>query len=151
MARMHARRKGSSGSHRPAVSRNPDWVEMSPEDIEQKAVSLSKSGYSMAMIGTILRDSYGVPDIKLATGKSVKRILEENGITQKIPEDMAFLMKKAIRLKNHLEENPKDTANRRGLQLVEARIRRLSRYYKRTGRIPEEWKYSLQRAELEIK
>ncbi len=105
----------------------------------------------MPMIGIILRDSYGIPDVKLATGKSVKRILAENGITWKIPEDMAFLMKKAINLDKHLKENPKDTANRRGMQLVEVRIRRLSKYYKRTGELPDKWKYSINRAELEIK
>jgi len=151
MARMHARRKGRSGSHRPVVSKNPDWVELSPKEIEQKVVSLSKSGHSMPMIGTILRDAYGIPDVKLATGKSIKRILAENGVTWKIPEDMVFLMKKAINLDKHLKENPKDKSNRRGLQLVEVKIRRLSKYYKKTGELPEKWKYSLDRAELEIK
>ncbi len=148
---MHARKKGRSGSHRPVVSKNPDWVSLSAKDIEEKVVSLSKAGYSMPMIGTILRDQYGVPSVKLATGKSIKKILKENGITWKIPEDMTFLMKKAINLNKHLKENPKDKSNRRGLQLVEVKIRRLTRYYKRTGEIPEKWKYSLDRAELEIK
>ncbi len=151
MARMHARKKGSSGSKRPLVKRIPDWVPMEKKEIEERVVSLSKSGHSKAMIGLMMRDQYGVPDVRLATGKSITKILEENGIRTKLPEDLTFLMKKAINLKKHLNENPKDTANKRGMQLIEAKIRRLSRYYKRTGRIPEEWKYSIDRAELEIK
>ena len=151
MARMHARRKGRSGSRRPLVKKNPDWVMYSPAEIEQKIVELSKAGHSSARIGIILRDQYGVPSVKLATGKSISTILYENGVRTKLPEDLSFLMKKAINLKKHLDENPKDISNRRGLQLVEAKIRRLVRYYQRTGRIPREWKYSIKRAELEIK
>ena len=151
MARMHARRKGRSGSHRPVVKKNPEWVPLSAKEIEEKVVSLYKSGNSMARIGIILRDQYGVPSVKLATGKSIKQILMENGFTWKIPEDMAFLMKKAINLHKHLQRHPKDKSNRRGLQLIEVKIRRLARYYKRTGELPEDWKYSIDRAELEVK
>ncbi len=151
MARMHARRKGRSGSKRPFVKKNPEWVTYSPAEIEEKIVELSKAGNSTSKIGLILRDQYGIPNVKLATGKSISTILYENDISTKLPEDLSFLMRRAINLKKHLDENPKDIANRRGLQLVEAKIRRLIRYYKRNGRIPEEWKYSINRAELDIK
>jgi small subunit ribosomal protein S15 len=35
------------------------------------------------------------------------------------------------------------------LELIEAKIHRLSKYYKRTGKIPENWKYSAVIAQLE--
>ena len=63
---------------------------------------------------------------------------------------MSFLMRKAIRLNYHLEKNKKDLHNKRGLALVEAKIRRLERYYRSRGRLPEGWKYSLDRAKLEV-
>ena len=151
MARMHARRRGKSGSNKPLVKKNPEWVSLSSSEIEQKVVELSKAGNSTAKIGLILRDQYGVPGVKLATGKSISTILYENGMSTKLPEDLSFLMRRAINLKKHLNENPKDIANRRGLHLVEAKIRRLIKYYKRTGKVPEEWKYSINRAELDIK
>ncbi len=151
MARMHARRKGRSGSRRPFVNKNPDWVPYSSAEVEEKVVELSKAGNSSAKIGLILRDQYGIPNVKLATGKSVTQILNENDIKGKLPEDLSFLMKKAVNLKKHLEENPKDTSNRRGLQLVESKIRRLVRYYQKTGKVPADWKYSIKTAELEIK
>jgi small subunit ribosomal protein S15 len=37
----------------------------------------------------------------------------------------------------------------RSLELIEAKIHRLSKYYKRTGKIPGNWKYSAVIAQLE--
>ncbi len=151
MGRIHARRKGKSGSRKPFRTEKPEWVEMSEEEIIDKVVSLSREGYSQAMIGTILRDEYGVPDVKLMTGKSIGKILEENNAAPQIPDDLIALMKKAVKINTHLANHPKDLGNRRGLQLVEAKIRRLVKYYKRVGKLPSDWKYSLKEAELLVK
>jgi Ribosomal protein S15P/S13E len=37
------------------------------------------------------------------------------------------------------------------LNLIEAKIRRLERYYKRNGVLPMTWKYSLANAEIMLK
>ncbi|HYU07016.1 MAG TPA: 30S ribosomal protein S15, partial [Thermoplasmata archaeon] len=42
-------------------------------------------------------------------------------------------------------------SNKRGLQLIESKIRRLSRYYKDRGVLPSDWDYSLKLAELQVK
>lgn len=150
MARMHARKRGSSGSRRPLVTENPDWVPVDEEEIEELIVKLANKGMNSAQIGVILRDQYAVPSVKLALDKKITEVMEENGFEPKIPEDLVNLMKKAINLNEHLKENPKDTSNRRGLQLVESKIRRLVDYYKQEGVLPQEWKYSLKTAELLI-
>jgi len=36
------------------------------------------------------------------------------------------------------------------MQLVESKIRRIIKYYKREGRIPADWQYSIANAELLI-
>ena len=151
MGRIHARRKGKSGSKRPLRVEKPQWVEMSEEEIVNKVIELAKEGYSQAMIGTVLRDQYGVPDVKLSTGKSIGEILEGEGLAPKIPEDLMSLMKRAVKIHNHLLSHPKDLGNKRGLQLVEAKIRRLVKYYKRVGKLPPEWHYSVKEAELLVK
>jgi len=151
MGRIHARRRGKSGSKKPLRFEKPEWVEMSEEEIVNKILALAKEGYSQAMIGTILRDQYGVPDIKLMVGKSVGQILKDEGMAPKIPEDLLFLMKRAVRIHNHLQNHPKDLGNKRGLQLVEAKIRRLVKYYKRVGKLPPNWHYSIREAELLVK
>ncbi|MFP4546271.1 MAG: 30S ribosomal protein S15 [Methanomassiliicoccales archaeon] len=150
MARMHARTRGSSGSHRPLVEESPEWVPLSNEEIEERIVKMAKDGITSARIGLILRDQYGVPSVKLALGRSITEVMEENQVQPRLPEDLISLMRKAINLNEHLKENPKDTANRRNLQLVESKIRRLAAYYKGQGTIPQGWKYSLRTAELQI-
>ncbi len=151
MGRIHARRKGRSGSKKPFRTDKPDWVPMSEEEIINKVVELAKEGYTSAMIGTILRDQYGVPDVKLMTGKRIGKILKENGMEPQVPEDLMALMRKAVRINNHLQSHPRDLGNRRGLQLVESKIRRLMKYYKKVGKLPEDWKYSIKDAELLVR
>lgn len=151
MARMHTRRRGSSRSRRPLISENPSWVPIDEAEITDLIVKYAKDGVGSAQIGLKLRDQYGVPNVKLATGKTVTQIMEENNVLSPIPEDLSNLMTKAISLNNHLKLNSRDVANKRGLALVEAKIRRLERYYKANGTLPSNWKYSLKTAELMLK
>ena len=151
MARMHTRRKGVSCSKRPMVSENPAWVPLNATEIEDIVVKLAKDGVISAKIGLTLRDQYGVPDVKLATGKTVTKIMEENGVMPSLPEDLSNLMRRAIALNVHLRDNKGDVSNKRGLNMIEAKIRRLETYYKRNGVLPADWKYSLSNAELMLK
>ncbi len=151
MARMHTRRKGKSGSKRPMISENPSWVPLNATEIEDLVAKLAKDGMTSAKIGLVLRDQYGVPNVKLATGKNVTLIMEEKGVASNLPEDLSNLMRRAIDLNVHLKENRGDISNRRGLNMIEAKIRRLERYYKRIGTLPADWKYSLSNAELMLK
>ncbi len=150
MARMHARRKGKSSSNRPLKYENPEWVQQSPKEIEEIIVKKAQEGVPSAEIGLILRDQYGVPDVKLATKKSITQIMKENGVEIKLPEDFSNLIRKAVNLTSHMKDNRKDIHNRRSLQLIEAKIRRLEKYYKSRNVIPQDWKYSIKTAELEL-
>ncbi len=150
MARMHARRRGRSGSHRPLVTENPSWVPLSKEEIEDLVVKMGKDGTTAASIGLTLRDQHAVPDVKLATGRTVGQLLNENKLTPTIPDDLVALMRRAINLETHLNENPKDLANKRNMQLIESKIRRIVKYYKRVGTLPTDWQYSIKTAELLI-
>jgi SSU ribosomal protein S15P len=123
------------------VIQKPDWVKMSPEEVEELVVSLYRRGYPPSTIGVILRDQYGIPLVKAATGKSVLQILRERGLAPEIPEDLSNLIRKALKIRRHLEEHPKDYHSKRGLQLVESKIHRLVKYYKREGILPPDWKY----------
>ncbi|MBW9223302.1 30S ribosomal protein S15 [Methanothermococcus sp. SCGC AD-155-E23] len=148
MARMHARRRGASGSKKPLRTEPPKWVTMTPEEVENKVVELAKKGYQSAMIGLILRDTYGIPDVKLITGKSISDIMKEHNVYPEVPEDLLNLMKRAVNLRNHLENHPKDLHSKRGLQLIESKIRRLVKYYRRKKVLPENWKYTPEIAKL---
>lgn len=141
MARIHARVKGKSGSTRPVV-KDLSFVTMTKKDVESLIVKLAKDDVKPSMIGTILRDSHGVADVKALTGKSIGDILSAAKLTAQIPEDLNALVIKAVALKKHLANNKKDLHNKRGLILMESKIRRLSKYYKKTGKVPQNWSYN---------
>ena len=148
MARMHARRRGKSSSVRPYRNQAPAWSNADPAAITKIILELRKEGASSAKIGLVLRDRYGVPDVKLATGKRIGTILRENKAASEIPEDLRDLMTKALGLRKHLIENKKDLHNKRQLQLMESKIRRLVRYYTGSKRLPEGWVYKPETAEI---
>jgi len=148
MARMHARRKGKSGSTRIVREKHPEWSSLNPREVESRVLDLAKTGKSTSEIGMVLRDQYAVPDVKTATGKNITRILENNGIKSEVPEDLLNLIRTALALRKHLETNKKDLKNRRNLQLTESKIRRITKYYHAEKRLPVDWKYSPKQAKL---
>ncbi|MBD3312031.1 30S ribosomal protein S15 [archaeon] len=148
MARMHARRKGKSGSTKPLRKEKPKWVKQSKKKVKDLVVELKKKGYPNSRIGIILRDSYGIPSVKTATGKKIGKIVEEHELSPKFPEDLMNLMKRAVGLKKHLDKNNHDIHNKRNLQLIESKIHRLVKYYRRVNKLPEKWAYSYEKAKL---
>ncbi len=149
MARMHARRKGKSGSTHPTSrDKHPEWSSLNPREVESHILDLAKAGKSSSEIGMILRDQYAVPDVKIATGKKLSHILEENNFKPDIPEDLRNLIGTALQLKKHIETHKKDLKNKRNLQLTESKIRRLAKYYHTQNRLPTGWKYTLEQAKL---
>jgi len=120
------------------------------EELVAQAVQLSKAGRPAAQIGQQLRDSFGVPSARAVTGKRLESLLADAGIRPEIPDDLQALLKRVVHLQRHLEAHPKDLANRRGLSLMESRIRRLARYYRQRRRLPENWRYSARGAALQV-
>jgi len=151
MARMHARTGGRSASKRPAVKAAPDWMDTDKKEIEGLVVKMAKEGKSANAIGLELRDSYGIPRVKEATGKTVLDILKENKLQPEYPEDFLALIKKAVFLRKHVDKNPNDRHNTRGLDLIEAKIRRLQKYYKRKNLLAKSWYYNPEEAALLVK
>ncbi len=150
MSRIHSGNKGRSGSHRPYPRTKPEWVTASSEEVVQQAVQLAKSGMGQALVGQTLRDSYAIPLSRTITGKRLGVLLAENGVRPEIPDDLQALLKRVVHLQRHLQAHPKDLANRRGLSLMESRIRRLARYYRMRRRLPESWRYSAAGAALQV-
>lgn len=148
MARMHSRKKGKSESIRPPRGTPLSWVPLSKGEIEELVVKLGKRGIPPSQIGMILRDEYGVPLAKRIVGKKITRILEEHGAASPIPEDLMALISKAYRIRKHLEEHRKDFHAKRGLILTESKISRLVKYYKGEGKLPPDWHYTPELAEL---
>ncbi len=143
-----SKEKGKSHSTRPPTTVAPKWIQYSPEEIELIIAELAKKGYPPSMIGIILRDQYGIPLTRSVLGVKLHKVLEKYGIRLALPEDLYNLMRRAVNLRRHLEEHPKDTHSQRGLIEIEAKIHRLVKYYKRKGVLPPDWKYRPEEAKI---
>ena len=139
---MYKSRKGQSGSSRPHVKEAPEWSNTDKDAVQSLILDLAKSGLSTAEIGTVLRDKHAVPNVRLVLGKRIGQVLAENDMVATYPEDMMNLMRQAVAIINHLGSgNHKDIHNKRALELTEAKIRRLAKYYISEGKLSADWKY----------
>ncbi|MFZ0514451.1 MAG: 30S ribosomal protein S15 [Candidatus Nitrosopolaris sp.] len=149
MARIHAHTRGKSHSVRPTSKNSPPWLTSSPAEISSIVIQLSKEGFTPSAIGTKMRDECGIPLLKTIMDKTITEIRSENGIKEDMPEDLHQLVQKALALQKHLRSHNTDNRNVRSLELIEAKIHRLSKYYKRNEKIPKDWKYASVIAQLE--
>ena len=138
---MHSGGKGISNSALPYRRTPPSWLKISSGEVVDHVVKLARKGLTPSQIGIILRDSHGIPQVKNVTGNKVLRILKANSLAPQIPEDLYYLIKKAVNVRKHLERNRKDKDSKFRLILIESRVHRLARYYKRTKVLPPTWKY----------
>jgi len=148
MARRYSRKHGKHGSTKPPKRRH-QWVVYEMEEVEELIKKLAKDGKTDAEIGLILRDQYGVPNVR-AIGLRVSR--SSSTVAKKeVPDDLYSLIKKAVELHAHMNQNHGDAKAKHGLELLESKIRRLGKYYARKGKLPKDWKYSIETAKLIVK
>jgi len=149
VGRLHSHNYGKSHSTRPLNPKVPSWIKQDPKEIEELIVKYAKEYLTASQIGIKLRDQYSIPLVKPIIKNSITDVLEENDLKTELPEDLDNIVKTAIGLQKHLKANKKDNRNVRSLELIEAKIHRLSVYYKKIGRIPNNWKYKSIVAQLE--
>ena len=107
---------------------------------------MAKRGQSPSQIGVVLRDQYGIPQVKGVTGSKILRILKVAGVAAAIPEDLYHLIKKAVNVRKHIEKFRADRDGKFRLILVESRIHRLARYYRKVKSLPPTWRYQSKKA-----
>ncbi|MCL4350395.1 MAG: 30S ribosomal protein S15 [Candidatus Thermoplasmatota archaeon] len=139
MAKMHTRKKGRSGSRNTFYGMKHNWIQMSQIELEEAVVQMRKEGLTASMIGIRLRDLYGVPKLKYVNKKKIGDVLAENKIAPEVPEDLMGLISKYKKVSKHINLNRNDLNNDRRKSLIMAKMLRLVRYYKRTGRLSKGW------------
>ena len=139
MGRMHG--TGIAASALPYLRRVPKHNTLSPSQVIDLIVKYAKKGFTESQIGVILRDQYGIPQTRFLTGKKIHRILKKKGCAPKFPEDLYHLIKKAVSMRKHLEKNKNDIDCKFRLTLKESRIHRITRYYRKTGKVAPNFKY----------
>lgn len=148
MARIHSHRHGKSHQTRPTSKRPPSWLTYSADEVSALTIKLGKEGLSPSQIGVRLRDEYGIPLVKPIIGKSIAQLLRENKLAPAIPEDLQNLLERAKKVQSHLATYKADRRNVRSLELIEAKIYRLAKHYKKAGLIPADFKYAAVVAQL---
>ena len=149
MAKLHTKKKGKSGSRK--FKGGSSLVEMSKDEIEKIVLDLYRSGTAPSVIGHIMRDQYAIGSVKESTGRSIVQIVRGASGKTEFPENLSNLMKKAVRVRTHLDKNKSDLHTRVKLQSIESKIRRLGKYYAKKGVLPKDWKYDSAKAAIQFK
>lgn len=143
MAKMHSSGKGRSGSVKPYETAFPTWLASSVESIKADVIQMGNKGIPAPEIGIKLRDVHGVGKAKDVLGDNVTEFLQKNGVMPAVPFDLDSLVQRANALRSHINVFRKDNSAKYRLILVSSRLYRTARYYKRTMRIPGNWKPKL--------
>lgn len=149
---MHSRKKGKSGTKRPkSMMASPDWVSMEPEEAKQLILKMAKEGVPQAKIALFLRDQHAVPNVRALIGMPLGKFLKSEGAQPEYPDDLISLIRKAVRMREHIKRSKRDVHNKVKLQHVESKIVRLVNYYRREGVLPAGWAYDAEKAALLVK
>ncbi|MDE1846050.1 MAG: 30S ribosomal protein S15 [Candidatus Micrarchaeota archaeon] len=153
MARMHTGGHGKAKSRKPEVELGvmPEDVTITKAQIEDVIVDYAKQNMHQAQIGQALKEKHGIKYIKQIFGKRLGEILGEKKVANAYPQDFLDLIKKAVVMRSHLAKNHRDVYGATRLKRVESKIWRLTKYYKSTGVIPQDWKYEPEKAALLVK
>lgn len=131
---------------------NKEINDISKEEIYQIIDDLTKKGKSTTEIGLYLKEKHAVKSVLQKTGKKISKIQKEQNLKEgKLPDELLFLIKKAVKLIKHNENNKKDTSGKRGKQKTVSKINRLRKYYIKKGKIDSNWRYSDSEAKLLVK
>ncbi len=90
----------------------PDWVKITPQEVEKLVLELHKAGNSTAKIGLILRDKHSIPKAKLL-GKRITQILKENKLPFKTEKDI--FKDKIKSIEKHISQHKHDYTAKRSL------------------------------------
>lgn len=126
-------------------------ITLTPEEAVEVIVKLSNQGLTPSEIGITLRDSYGIKNVKELLGKGIEKVLEEKGLLPDMPRDLLNLIRKSVIINRHMKANKHDMTAKRGYLLTVSKIKRLTKYYAKKGKLKKGWKYTPEAAELLVK
>lgn len=135
--------KGQSSSSLPYSRNVPHWFQLTSDAVVEQIAKYARKGLTPSQIGVLLRDAHGVTQSKIVTGNKILRILKSNGLAPEIPEDLYYLIKKAVSVRKHLDRNRKDNkAETKGCNLKNQQIqgRQLRQLTKNATRVMDHQK-----------
>merc|ERR1712047_210926 len=126
----------------PSLTDDPSHRGRRPPPRKSRTSSPSSPRRVTSLLSSVfLRDTHGVGKSHYLTGSKILRVLKSMGAAPELPEDLYFMIRKAVGMRKHLERNRKDKDGKFRLILIESRIHRLARYYREKGVVPPNFKY----------
>ena len=106
----------------------PVWLKYTEEEVKAIIQKLSNKGLTSEKIGLVLRDQYGIPDVKLFSLK-IKKVLEEQGKFEE--PGIKNLDAKLQEIIQHCKKNKKDKNAERSLIITSAKLKKQRDYQKK--------------------
>jgi len=105
--------------------KKPTWLKYTEEEVKAIISKLANKGLTAEKIGLVLKDQYGIPDVKIY-GLKIKQVLEEKFQEPTILNLDAKLQK----IINHYKKNKQDKNAERSLIITKAKLKKRQDYQK---------------------
>lgn len=106
----------------------PLWLKLTAKEVEAIILKLANKGMTAEKIGLTLRDTYGVPDVKIY-GLKIKKVLESNN--KFIEPTNTNLEEKLEKIIKHYKKNKQDKKSERSLIITKAKLKKRTDYDKK--------------------
>lgn len=109
--------------------KKPTWLKYTKAEVEKIIIKLAEQNLTAEKIGLVLRDQYGIPDVKLFNIK-IKQVMKD-----KFQEPTNLnLDKKLQRIIQHYKKNKQDKKAERSLIITKAKLKKRTDYQKKKER-----------------
>jgi small subunit ribosomal protein S15 len=108
-------------------SEKPVWLKYTQEEVEAIILKLANKNFTSEKIGLILRDQYGIPNVRLF-GIKIKQVLSEKEKYQ--DSNILNLKKKVEKIEEHYKKNRQDKKAERYLIINKAELKKREDYLK---------------------
>ena len=106
----------------------PIWLKYTEEEVKAIILKLANKGLTAEKIGLVLRDQYGIPNIKLY-GIKMKKTLESKGNYEE--PTTKNLDEKLQKIIGHYKKNKQDKNAERSLIITKAKLKKRTDYHKK--------------------
>jgi len=107
--------------------KKPVWLKYTEDEVKEIILKIAEKNPEMTAekIGLVLRDSYGIPNVKIY-GFKISEVLKKSGKYES--PDLKNLTKKAENLKKHTGIHKHDQRTKRALIITKAKLKKITEY-----------------------
>jgi len=109
--------------------KKPTWLKYTKTEVEKIILKLADQDLTAEKIGLVLRDQYGIPDVKIFNIK-IKQVMKD-----KFQEPTNINLDKKLQgIIQHYKKNKQDKRAERSLIITKAKLKKRTDYNKKKGK-----------------